>query len=976
MATSKITQADSVVRNDETLTGDPAVEISGDRVRFINAGTVSATSWNSPSILITGAGVKIENLASGQILTGDTGPYMSGTSIRGSAFADTVINNGRISGSVDLGAGNDLFVTTSAQYGNVSMGDGDDVVRVEGTSLGSGYLAGDDGYDTLELTGQVNYGPMHIVGFEALVLKSGVIVDDIRMSGLQAITFGTGGTVTFLGANNPGVDLLINGHDLTLHGGRAGNIVGGSGSEWVTLRNHDGPGGNIVGAIDLGGGNDVLSIEALNAADPLPTAGGPVKGGAGDDLLKVMGGAGMTLDLAGYSGFERLEVSQNFASSTPLRITGAAEFRSITIERGSTVALGGTTLPGAVVHIDSKGKLVLEAGSSIGSVTDFFWSQGFTFLNSGAVIGNVSLSAGDDVYDGRSGSVGGTILAAHGGKDVVLAGSGNNTVYFGQAFTADDRVDGGAGNDTLALQGVYSALTLQAQSLVNVEILSLLTASDNVYGGARGSPAFYKITTHDATVAFGSVLTIFANTLAANEAVHFNGSAEAGGRFFFYGGAGNDSFVGGGGNDVVDGGAGADAMNGGLGEDIYFVDNRLDTVEDAGPGFDALYTTVSFTLSATAVIELLAARYSGDTAGLTLTGNAFAQTIAGTAGADTLIGGGGNDYLIGGDGDDTLYASEGSVLFGGAGNDTYYIPGWGQIVSELAGQGFDRVYVQSSFALIGGVEVEEIIFQSDSGGGVALYGNEFAQKLQGSSLNDGLHGFGGNDVLIGGAGNDSLDGGAGADIMEGGDGDDIYFVDDAGDVVNDGGLPGDFNALYTSVSYVLTNPGIALFAAVNPGGTEAIDLTGDNGTQTIIGNNGANRLLGLGGSDFMHGLDGDDLLDGGDGDDFLEGGAGADTFRFSAVSHIAGVQGDSIRDFVSGTDKIDLSLIDANTGTAGNQAFTYIGNSAFTNQAGQLRYEVSNGQLYIWGDIDGNGTPDFQIIINNTTIVSASDFVL
>jgi hypothetical protein len=88
------------------------------------------------------AGVKIENLASGQILTGDTGPYMSGTSIQGSAFADAVSNNGRISGSVNLGAGNDLFVTTSARYGNVSMGDGDDVVRVEAPVWGAAMSLG------------------------------------------------------------------------------------------------------------------------------------------------------------------------------------------------------------------------------------------------------------------------------------------------------------------------------------------------------------------------------------------------------------------------------------------------------------------------------------------------------------------------------------------------------------------------------------------------------------------------------------------------------------------------------------------------------------------------------------------------------------------------------------------------------------------------------------------------------------------
>ena len=45
---------------------------------------------------------------------------------------------------------------------------------------------------------------------------------------------------------------------------------------------------------------------------------------------------------------------------------------------------------------------------------------------------------------------------------------------------------------------------------------------------------------------------------------------------------------------------------------------------------------------------------------------------------------------------------------------------------------------------------------------------------------------------------------------------------------------------------------------------------------------------------------------------------------------------DLIRDFVRGTDDIDLSGMDANTGKSGDQAFTFIGTKAVSAE-GQLR---------------------------------------
>ena len=81
--------------------------------------------------------------------------------------------------------------------------------------------------------------------------------------------------------------------------------------------------------------------------------------------------------------------------------------------------------------------------------------------------------------------------------------------------------------------------------------------------------------------------------------------------------------------------------------------------------------------------------------------------------------------------------------------------------------------------------------------------------------------------------------------------------------------------------------------------------------------------------------------------------------------------GDTIMDFARG-DKIDLSALDANAKMAKDQAFNFIGSSAFSGKAGELRYDGTT----IYGDVDGNGVADFSIIISNHATLSGSDFIL
>ena len=166
------------------------------------------------------------------------------------------------------------------------------------------------------------------------------------------------------------------------------------------------------------------------------------------------------------------------------------------------------------------------------------------------------------------------------------------------------------------------------------------------------------------------------------------------------------------------------------------------------------------------------------------------------------------------------------------------------------------------------------------------------------------------------------------------------------------------------------------------------DINGSQGDDTIIGNSSVNILNGYNGNDSLEGATGHDLLDGGAGNDLLHGGsamdqltggAGADTFIFVTTTEIPSTAAgrDLITDFSHAQgDRIDLSLIDANIGAAGDQAFTYLGTGAFTGVAGQLHIWIDAGKTIVSGDVNGDKLADFAIALTGILSPVAADFVL
>ena len=235
-----------------------------------------------------------------------------------------------------------------------------------------------------------------------------------------------------------------------------------------------------------------------------------------------------------------------------------------------------------------------------------------------------------------------------------------------------------------------------------------------------------------------------------------------------------------------------------------------------------------------------------------------------------------------------------------------------------------------------------------------------------------LAGFGGNDVITGGSDNQHLNGGEGEDVMVGGTGDDTYNVDNAGDVVLEN--PGEgIDRVSSSITYILpsTIENLGLI------GSAAITGVGNEFNNTITGNAEANLLSGRNGHDDLRGGNGNDILIGGAGIDNLTGGSGADTFLFQSPGQSDMLARDRIHDFNQAeNDKINLSGIDADTTISGNQAFSFIGTSAFSNKAGELRATVKDSDTYIHGDVDGDGSIDFSVRLYTAVNLVSADFVL
>ena len=478
--------------------------------------------------------------------------------------------------------------------------------------------------------------------------------------------------------------------------------------------------------------------------------------------------------------------------------------------------------------------------------------------------GNDSISAGsgsDEIWGGSgsdflSGALGNDTL--HGGDDADELNGGGH----------EDLLDGGADNDSLLGEGGNDTLLGDA----GADSLDGGNGADSLRGGIGndtleggfGNDTLFGDNDHDVLSVLGGVNLLF-------------------------GGFGNDVLTGAAANDTLNGGDGADMLDGGNSTDVFLVDG-LDVVTDTGAsGFDNAQilsqTGDLIDMSTWSGIERVNGNLGNDT--IDASTQTVGLTLFGGEGADSLIGGAGSDILIGGPGPDTLEGGAGNNLYvggtgtdqmtGGTGDEIFFIGENGDVVVD-AGAGFDR-------AVLNGLNVT-----------IAVGGWTGVERVVG---------FTGNDVIdaTGGAAAMTLTGVAGADLMQGGAGNDLFFVDDAGDVVSDGGTGNDVVAVAALTGLSIdVRAWVSVERIVGQNGADDIDATGMATGLTMLGGDGVDTLTGGSGNDTLIGGADGDRLNGGLGDDLLIGLSGADSFVFAD-----GFGQDVVADYTDGSDRLDFT---------------------------------------------------------------------
>ena len=310
----------------------------------------------------------------------------------------------------------------------------------------------------------------------------------------------------------------------------------------------------------------------------------------------------------------------------------------------------------------------------------------------------------------------------------------------------------------------------------------------------------------------------------------------------------------------------------------------------------------------------------GGSGGGSSSGTGFSVTqVDGTAGNDTLhVGSVGDYHLYGYAGNDTLVGGKGgssNVLEGGTGDDGYTIYQASDTIIENPNGGNDTVYTYFSYTLADNVEIGRAMVN-----GLTLYGNSSDNTLQAATGGSTLYGADGNDTVIGNGG------------------DDVLYGDNGND-----------------------------------------RLLGNGGNDILDGGSGDDMLYGNAGDDILRGGTGNDRLEGGSGKDILSGGTGADVFTFRGGDFTSNVAAsmDTITDFkASEGDILDVSPIDAKSGTTADDKFTFIGTQAFHKIAGELRYAPDTDGITVYGDTTGNGVADFAIHLSGVTSLLASNITL
>ena len=896
----------------------------------------------------------IENLVGGlgnDSLTGDAGANvieggLGDDILDGGLGVDTVSFTGSTAVTVNLatttaqatGWGNDTILN----FENVRTGSGADNVTGDGNANTFFDGGGNDVYDGAGGSDTIDYTNI-----------ATAVAVNLNTTTAQTVSTGNSDTIT----NVENVNGSLTGANTFIGNGLANRFTGGAGVDTI-----QGNAGNDV--IFGGAGNDILLGGTSGALDD--SSSDTLEGGAGNDYLS--GGQGNDI-LRGGDGDDSLiggvgNTARQFFSG---------------VDGGNDTYDGGDGTDTAIMVYDTR---LGVGGSTVGISFDLRSIAGNSDITeNGVVVGSLTsieavIFRGTTVDD----TVGGTSSA-----DTLFGGAGDDVL---DGWYGNDLLEGGAGNDKLiGGEGLDTASYSTATAGVTVD-LRIEGAQDTIGAGVDTLRGIEYLT--------GSA---FGDTLRGTD--DFNliidtgvgaGATALSQTDSLFGYAGNDSIL----ATRVAGTVATNVnMDGGDGDD--FIELRSGTLT----GFTLATNTAGLVnqtyapLGATSADRNLDVVYVDGGAGndrIVLTGVASAKVLAGAGNDIVSISMRGatsvNNYRITlGDGADTIQFGVGTSA--ATSTDVASTARTSRVTDFQVGDTGDRFelsnflnfgltgYTANSNAFASGhmrlvQSGSDLLIQTDrdgSAGGTFGFVTVFAisngytggftafnfdgfignltltgigaldETLTGATGNDTLSGGDGNDILIGLAGNDTLDGGNGDDTLRGGAGNDTL----------NGGAGIDAANYKDAANGVTVSLAIVGAQATGDGNDTLI------GIENLIGSAFADTLTGDAGANRINGGTGADTINGGGGADTLIGGAGNDTFVFSAASGQ-----DTVTDFTSGADKLDLSAYGfadfaavqaATTNDGGGNAVINLGGGNTVTLTGVSSSQLQSGDVIISGAV-------------------------
>jgi Ca2+-binding RTX toxin-like protein len=581
---------------------------------------------------------------------------------------------------------------------------------------------------------------------------------------------------------------------------------------------------------------------------------------------------------------------------------------------------------------------------------------------------------GDGAVNRLDGGAGDDVVLGGGGNDHVLGGAGNDLV---RGEEGDDAVDGGEGNDNLRggsgvdtfdggsndeernlISGYADRVSFFERSATQAAVADLRT-------GIISNDGFGNSETMVNVESLGGD-TAFADTFHGNDSSNFISGSRGD---FLYGHGGDDAIAVSAVAGVVDGGDGLDVLELNASGGFYLPDSNGDGLAELAAPMSVGWT-----------VDLAARTYtdgygtSGSFTGIeALRGSDLADNVRGSIGTDLVDGAGGDDFLRLEQGGDDAAA-------GGAGRDAFYFGGALTSADVVdGGTEVDQIAIQGNYTGVGKLtlgaifDVEQFVLLSGTDtrfgapGGV-LYSYDVTTTDQNVAAGqqmqiDGVRLRAGENFTFDGSA--EMDGsfiiwaGKGTDILKGGSGNDGFLFRGTGnwsasDSVVGGagidqlGLRGNYagaNAVVMGATQISGIEVLALMSGTDTrfgaaigdarydvtmhdgnlaaGARMTVDATFLRTAETLLFNgsaesDGSFRIFGGQAADIITGSQNGDSIRGGLGGDVLTGAGGADTFLYRTAADSTGANFDTLVDFNSADDKIDLATsVSGSAGTVG-----------------------------------------------------------